>query len=418
MILSNITRQITKGWFIISTFILSCAFMCNLGVYSQNIIGKKTYNSYKGLVMAGYQGWFNTPGDGANRSWRHYGGPQFGPGHATVEMWPDVTEYEKIYTTKFKYADGSYAKVFSSHDSSTIYTHFKWMQKYGLDGVFMQRFVSEVRDESGRNHFNTVLHHAMNAANLYSRSISIMYDLSGMHHGEAPFVLDDMQKLASEYHLFEHSKNPSYLYHNGKPLVAVWGVGFNDGRKYNTGDCAAVIDGMKKMGFSIMIGVPTYWREQGSDCLKETELTALIKRCDIIMPWFVARYNDKSFKDFAPLIDKDIQWAKENHIDYVPLCFPGFSWNNLKYPHGGPEIPRNKGAFLQDQINYSLKAGAEMLYIAMFDEIDEGTAIFKIASKVPVAQPHSTFVPLEKGIKSDHYLKIVGKAAKNLKKNR
>lgn len=396
---------------------MGCLLLSAGNLQAQDIIGKKTYNSYRGLVMAGYQGWFNTPDDGADRSWRHYGGPKFGPGVATVEMWPDTKEYKKLYTTKFQYEDGTYAKVFSSHDASTTDTHFRWMKKYGLDGVFMQRFVSEVRGESGRNHFNHVLHNAMNMANKYDRAISIMYDLSGMRHGEAPFVLSDIKQLAEEYHLFDHQKNPSYLYHNGKPLVAVWGVGFNDGRGYDTGDCAEVIDGMRKMGFSIMIGVPTYWREQGTDCLKEEALTALIKRCDIVMPWFVARYDDKSFKSFSPLIDKDIQWAKDNHIDYAPLCFPGFSWDNLKYPEPGPKIPRNKGQFLQDQIDYSLQAGAQMLYIAMFDEIDEGTAIFKIARKVPVAQPRSTFVPLEEGIKSDHYLKIVGKAAKRLKKN-
>ena len=29
------------------------------------------YNSYKGLIMAGYQGWFNAPDDGAGRGWYH-----------------------------------------------------------------------------------------------------------------------------------------------------------------------------------------------------------------------------------------------------------------------------------------------------------------------------------------------------------
>lgn len=62
----------------------------------------------------------------------------------------------------------------------------------------------------------------------------------------------------------------------------------------------------------------------------------------------------------------------------------------------------------------ALKEGAEMLYVAMFDEIDEGTAIFKCAKKVPVGA--STFVPIEEGIGSDHYLWLVGQAGKMLRK--
>ena len=52
----------------------------------------------------------------------------------------------------------------------------------------------------------------------------------------------------------------------------------------------------------------------------------------------------------------------------------------------------------------------------MFDEIDEGTAIFKCAQKVPVGK--STFVPIEEGVESDHYLKLVGEAAKILRKEK
>lgn len=37
----------------------------------------------------------------------------------------------------------------------------------------------------------------------------------------------------------------------------------------------------------------------------------------------------------------------------------------------------------------AIRAGAEMIYVAMFDEIDEGTAIFKCAKEVPTGKVHS-----------------------------
>ena len=108
--------------------------------------------------MAGYQGWFNAPEDGANRGWYHYQGDnnQFEPGITKVDFWPDMTEYTKKYKSPFKFADGSDAYLFSSNDEETVDLHFKWMKDYGIDGVHMQRFLGEVKpsNPSGKAHFN------------------------------------------------------------------------------------------------------------------------------------------------------------------------------------------------------------------------------------------------------------------------
>jgi hypothetical protein len=56
----------------------------------------------------------------------------------------------------------------------------------------------------------------------------------------------------------------------------------------------------------------------------------------------------------------------------MPVVFPGFSWNNM-LPPGRPSstIPRNEGSFLWKQLNGATSQGAQMIYVAMFDEIDE-----------------------------------------------
>ena len=133
------------------------------------------------------------------------------------------------------------------------------------------------------------------------------------------------------------------------------------------------------------------------------------------MPWFVGRYDERSYPGFHRLITDDMAWCRGNHIDYAPLCFPGFSWRNMHYPHEATQIPRNGGTFFKQQLDFCLESGARMLYIAMFDEIDEGTAIFKTSRRVPTPSPGSIFVPLDEGIGSDHYLKLAGNAAQRLK---
>jgi hypothetical protein len=60
-----------------------------------------------------------------------------------------------------------------------------------------------------------------------------------------------------------------------------------------------------------------------------------------------------------------------------------------------------------------IQRGADMLYVAMFDEMDEGTAIFKCADQVPVGT--QGFVTND-GLPSDHYLWLTGQIGRVLRK--
>ena len=72
-----------------------------------------------------------------------------------------------------------------------------------------------------------------------------------------------------------------------------------------------------------------------------------------------------------------------------------------------------KGEFLWSQFAAAKRAGATMVYVAMFDEVDEGTAIFKCTNDVPVSD-ESLFVTYE-GLPPDYYLKLTGAGAKMLR---
>ncbi|HKJ78478.1 MAG TPA: glycoside hydrolase family 71/99-like protein [Prolixibacteraceae bacterium] len=374
------------------------------------------FTSYEGLVMCGYQGWFTAEGDGAGRGWHHYEKHgQFKPGVSTIDFWPDVREYKVTYETAFQYPNGEKAHVYSPYDEESVDLHFKWMKEYGIDGVFMQRFVSEIKGSKGKNHFNKVLENALKAAKKYQRAISIMYDLSGCQPEDLNFVYRDWKELQETFDLFNNKVHPSYLRHNGKPLVAVWGVGFNDNRKYTVEDAQKLVTNLKTDSnpSSILLGVPYYWRYLKGDTENSPLLHPLIADVDIILPWAVGRYNNKTYEKASSIITEDIAKCNDMGVDYVPLVFPGFSWGNLKNtPDQYNQIPREKGDFLWHQIATAKIAGAKMLYVAMFDEVDEGTAIFKCLKEdnLPL-NGDLRFVGIEKELENDHYLWLTGQGA-------
>lgn len=377
------------------------------------------YPSYNGLIMAGYQGWFRVrdgiiyPDESKIR----------------IDMWPDVSEYEQTYPTGLKLADGSTARFFNSSDKSTIDLHFKWMREYGVDGVFMQRFFGRTRHPQRSDESVQILQHAFQAASEEKRAIALMYDLSGLRPSgeDCSSIMEDWKFLVDSLRITNQNGEKTYLQHNGKPVVAIWGLGFPD-RPYNIRHIGIMqlIDFLKNDpeygGCAVMLGVPTYWRTLNADCVKDEYLHEIIKKADILLPWMVQRFSPLLHHEMDRYRDyllEDMAWCNENNIDYVPCIYPGFSWHNLsrfEFPDDvkpPASIPRQGGRFYWQQISTTISAGADMLYVAMFDEVNEGTAIFKCTDNPPVSDV-AKFIGMD-GKPSDHYLWLTGQAGKLLR---
>lgn len=377
------------------------------------------FMTYKGLVMAGYQGWFNCEGDGADRGWTHYSKKgKFEDGSCTIDYWPEMDEYKVKYKTPFKFSDGSPAYVFSSYDESTVDLHFRWMKEYGIDGVFIQRFFSVLTQKGRINHNDKVLASAIKAAKKYGIAIALMYDIGSMDDSKYKLIFDDWKHLVNDLKLTNQGKHTTYLFHKDKPLVAFWGISAGTRESGHIPEIFDIMDFFKNDpvygGCSIHLGIPSRWRTLGSDTKGDPRLHDVLKQADVVHPWLVGRYNEESYEAYRQenIID-DVSWCKANGKSYAPTVFPGFSWYNMKPNEVSDKIPRNKGKFYWNQIAGAIESGAEMLYVAMFDEIDEGTAIIKISHKVPVGK--SIFVPNEKEVPTDHYLWLTGMAGKMLR---
>jgi len=230
-----------------------------------------------GKVLCRYQGWHAAEGDGLGRGWYHWTGRKgFQPGSTNVDLWPDVSELDpdERYATAFKLADGKAAEVYSAFNAKTVIRHFQWMHDYGIDGVFVQRFAGEVFNPAGLRQFNTVLDHCREGANKYGRTYAVMYDLSGLRAGQMGKVMEDWKLLLEKMTI---TKDPAYLHHNGKPVVAVWGFGFSDGRKYTLKEGLELVEFLKSPAggsCTVMLGVPTYWRTLERDTVNDKTCTS------------------------------------------------------------------------------------------------------------------------------------------------
>ena len=369
-------------------------------------------------VLIGYQGWFTCPDDGSER-WTHWSRGVPAAGTLTVELYADLRELnaDERCTVPGMTIDGKPAYLFSSRNRTTVSRHFRWMKEYGLDGVLVQRFVGEIpRKRAGGD---VVLKNIMAAAAESGRTFAIEYDISGGNPATfAQTLKDDWVYLVDELKVAAH---PNYQRHNGKPVLSIWGMGLGDGPGHPPAEPKVALDliewfksnGPAQYRVTYMGGTPARWGTLTADSRQDPAWAGVYAAMDVVQPWNVGRYGTLEAVDRwkQDVLVPDVKLAAKNRQIYMPVVFPGFSWSNLKRNGRPNQIPRLGGEFLWRQAYNAWMAGAKVLKIAMFDEVDEGTAILKVVSHRKEAPDQGFWLTLDadgRELPSDWYLRLAG----------
>ena len=368
-------------------------------------------------LLLGYQGWFGCPGDGSMLDrWQHW----FRAGAATaaalrVDMWPDLSELpeRERCQTMLTMADGSPAQLYSAYRPAAVDMHFRWLREYDLPGVFLQRFTVNLGDDAMRDFRDTVARNVRAASESHGRVFAVMYDISG-HRAET--LVEDLQRdWAHVVDTLRLLESPRYLRHAGRPVLAIWGFGFSD-RPASPQQAAQLIEFFKnnpdpRYRVTLVGGIPAGWRTLTRDSQPDPAWAAVYRAFDVISPWAVGRFRDSPGIErfYADSVAADLGEARAFGIDYLPVVFPGFSWHNMNPSTAINQIPRRAGRFFWEQIDRAIATGAGMLYGAMFDEVDESTALFKVAPSARHAPAVPATVTLDADgveVPSDWYLRL------------
>jgi F5/8 type C domain-containing protein len=358
-----------------------------------------------GKISVGYQGWFACPGDGAPiGGWWHWSRDRFqppSPGNTTIVSWPDLTELTHGYPTAYpNLGTGQPARLFSSYDQQTVDTHFRWMREHDIDTAALQRF-NPTGDEGPTRDAMTVK--VRGAAETTGRKFYIMYDVTGWTAMQSEIKNDWLTTMKA------HTSSPAYARQNGKPVVCIWGFGFDDpGRPFPPAPCLDVINWFKAQGCYVIGGVPTWWRLGIND--SRPGFSEVYHAFHMLSPWMVGRA--------ATLADLDSYYANANVGDYADCQAHGIDYQPCVLPGDLSSGHRKHGDYYWRSLYNMIRLGSQGLYVSMFDEFNEGNQIAKTA-------PTAALVPAGSGIRAldedgtacsaDYYLRITADGGRMLK---
>ena len=358
-----------------------------------------------GKITVGYQGWFACVGDGAPiNAWWHWSqnwGQPPSPSNNVIKAWPDIREYATSYHTAYgNFGNGQPANLFSSYDQSTVDTHFLWMQQNGCDTAALQRFNPNSSEGPTRDAMAT---RVRGAAESHGRKFYIMYDVTGWTAMQSEIKTDWTTKMSA------HTASSAYARQNGKPVVCVWGFGFNDtNHPWDPATCLDVVTWFKNQGCYVIGGVPREWRTGVGG--SRAGFSGVYHAFNMLSPWMVGAIGTPADSDsvYTNITVPDQADCNANGIDYQPCVLPG----------DVSARQRAHGDFMWRQFYNMVRAGCQGIYISMFDEYGEGNQIAKTAESQATTPAGSGLLALDEDgtpCSADYYLRLTNDGGRMLK---
>ncbi len=371
-----------------------------------------TISEFKNKSFAGYQIWHKAGSTAAD--WVHwsYGVIPYAGFHVgeDIASFPDLSSYpdtDTYLTNLAPLGNGKPTRLYNDADATIINRQMGWLQTAGLDGVAIQRFVGPI----GRSITITPESHLTNVKNACEatgRLFYICYDLNGsdatiLQRMQTDWVyeIEQMRALTS---------SPNYATVNGKPVVEMWGIGYDMITSNQT--CKDLIHFFQSRGCYVIGGTPRGWRTNSEGA--NPNFLDVYNELDAVSPWTVGVYNDIPGANnylTSKMVDDKI-YCDANVIDYLPVVFAG-SANWLSSDGTFSQTDRAGGNLLWQQVLNAKSIGLTSVYFAMLDEFEESTNLINGAVDyfdIPTDQYFETFAKDGVWTSSDYYLRLASKA--------
>jgi hypothetical protein len=359
-------------------------------------------------VYAGYQGWFKAPTDGIATNWGNWANNSgvISATNLQVDLWPDMSLYSanEKYATGLTFPGGAAAPLFSNNNYRTVLRHCAWMSRYGIDGLFLGQFANYLpggyynptgpRDVHMKNFVR-------DAAASTGRSWAMSYDVSGTNSNLLDIIKNDWKHLVDN----GYTSSAGYLHQNGVPVIEIWGFYAHVAGSADKSQLSDLVVANQLIDFfhtpgpyqAYFIGSGPWWFSEPATISANPDWFTMIQRLDAFVPWNPGHLGTSGgvVKAAVSTWQRDINTYPNK---WIPTIFPGFSDVN----RGGNVTPRRRGAFLWEQ--YKALAAltpnpnapkANTVFLAMFDEFNEGTGIMPASVQLPAG---SNLINYDEGV--------------------